>query len=402
MRTLSVVVLAMCVAVAMAGAGEHEVETDNELAVPTLPGMDQGCLPKYSKRNYRSHSWKKEGRRIVSFGGKCVADASCSEAQSEPGYCAGLGVTCCKGVFAAAPTYLSRRERRAAKVAARIARATGVAPVTAAGQMPVLKSGTTPCASQGGSCIDVATCTAPGTTKSGLCPGTPNNIKCCFRASAPTPVTPTPTPVTPTPTPVFPSMPLTTLIKIPAGINSGVSIAGASVLISKLGTPGCPLSTSCFSCTCRNTNALIGRNTVTLQVTPTVKLTGLKPFVTAIKAGLDAMFVDAATNPQLMSAYTSLKTAGGLCCRPIKHSDGTAGSSWSNHSWGCAADFYFGANIDPRGDGKCQFGLSLIAPYLNKQKLYWAAGYRGSEEDAMHFEASVESLNAWAAAGQLK
>jgi len=198
------------------------------------------------------------------------------------------------------------------------------------------------------------------------------------------------------------SIPMTTLIKIPAGINGGVSIAGASVLISKLGSPGCPLSTSCFSCACRNTNALIARNTITLQLTPNIKVTGLAPFVNALKAGLDQMKADAASNPVLMTAYNSLKTAGGLCCRPIKHSDGTAGSSWSNHSWGCAADFYFGSTIDPRGDGKCQYGLSLIAPYFNRQKLYWAAGYRGSEEDAMHFESSVESLNAWVASGQLK
>jgi hypothetical protein len=306
-----------------------------------------------------------------------------------------MGVTCCKGVFAAAPTYLSRRDRRAAARAARRVQASVVS--TPAGAGPVLKAGTSPCASQGGTCQDVATCTAPSTSKSGLCPGTPNNVKCCFRAA-----TPTPGPVTPTPTPVFPSAPLTTLIKIPAGINSGVTIASASFFIQKIGNPGCPLSTTCFSCGCRTTNSLIARNTITLQVTPTIKLTGLAPFVNAIKAGLDAMKADGASNPQLMAAYNGLKTAGGLCCRPIKHSDGTAGGSWSNHSWGTAADFYFGADIDPRGDGKTQMGLALIAPYLNKQKLYWAAGYRGSEEDAMHFESSQESMNAWIANGLLK
>jgi len=392
---LGVVAFSMCVAVALAGAGEHEVETDSELAVPTLPGMDQGCLPTYAKRNYRSHSWKKQGRRITAFGGKCTADASCPEAQSEPGYCAGLGVTCCKGVFVAPPVYLSRRDRRVAAREARRVAASVVTPALPSGSaVPILKAGTTPCASQGGSCIDVATCTAPGTTQSGLCPGTPNNIKCCFRPSSPTPVTPTPTPT-------FPSAPMTTLIRIPAGINSGVTIASASFFIGKIGQPGCPLSTSCFSCGCRTTNARIARNTITLQVTPTVKITGLKPFVNAIKAGLDQMKADGASNPQLLAAYNGLKTAGGLCCRPIKHSDGTAGGSWSNHSWGTAVDFYFGSDIDPRGDGKTQLGLSLLAPYFNKQKLYWAAGYRGSEEDAMHFESSQESLNAWIAGGLL-
>jgi hypothetical protein len=195
---------------------------------------------------------------------------------------------------------------------------------------------------------------------------------------------------------------MTTLIRIPAGINSGVTVARASTLIQKIGNPGCPLSASCFSCTCATTNGLIKRNTITLQVTPNFRLSGLSPFVNAVKRALDALKADGATDPQKLAAYNGLKTAGGLCCRPIKHSNGTPGGSWSNHSWGVAVDFYFGGDIDPRGDGKTQYGLSLIAPYFNREKLFWAAGFAGSEEDAMHFESSVESLNAWIAGGLLK
>jgi hypothetical protein len=102
------------------------------------------------------------------------------------------------------------------------------------------------------------------------------------------------------------------------------------------------------------------------------------------------------------TAYLSVKTAGGMCCRPIKHSDGTAGSSWSNHSWGVAADFFFGPNMDPRGDGKTQYGLAVMAPFFQKEKLYWAAGYGGSSEDAMHFEASQSLITSWVASGVLK
>jgi len=109
-----------------------------------------------------------------------------------------------------------------------------------------------------------------------------------------------------------------------------------------------------------------------------------------------------ATRPELLAAYNGLKTAGGLCCRPIKRSDGSAGGAYSNHSWGVAVDFFFGNTIDPRGDGKTQYGLSLIAPFFNAEKLYWAAGFRGSEEDAMHFESSQESLNSWIAQKLIK
>ncbi len=90
-------------------------------------------------------------------------------------------------------------------------------------------------------------------------------------------------------------------------------------------------------------------------MTPNVRITGVRPFVEAVKRALDAvrlvpsacslpprsnqfdhshdvivlcvMQVKAAgaTNPELLNAYNSLKTAGGLCCRPIKRSNGTPG-----------------------------------------------------------------------------
>jgi hypothetical protein len=195
---------------------------------------------------------------------------------------------------------------------------------------------------------------------------------------------------------------MSSLVRIPAGINRGTTMAGASFQTSKLGSPGCPLTAACFSCTCAVRNAKITRNVITLAVTSTVRITGLKPFVEAVKRAFDAMKAAGATRPELLTAYNSVRSAGGLCCRPIKRSNGTPGQGYSNHSWGSAVDFYFGSQIDPRGDGKTQYGLSLMAPFFNAQKLYWAAGYGGSSEDAMHFESSQESLNSWIAQGLIR
>jgi hypothetical protein len=191
---------------------------------------------------------------------------------------------------------------------------------------------------------------------------------------------------------------MSSLISIPAGINSGLNFPSADFQIAKIGRPGCPLTAACFSCNCATNNAVISRLRVTMKVTDTVSITGLKPFVEAVQRAFANM---KAAGGEALTAYQQAKSAGGLCCRPIKRSNGTPGGTWSNHSWGVAVDFFFGGSMDPRGDAKTQYGLSVMAPFFQREKLYWAAGYGGSSEDAMHFEASTQALNEWKAAGKL-
>jgi hypothetical protein len=128
----------------------------------------------------------------------------------------------------------------------------------------------------GGVCQDMATC--KGTVQSNLCPGLPNNVRCCFTGPAPT-------------------RSLSTLVAIPSGINPGMTRAGASAFLAKIGRPGtaspssfyslrcallsclfclyrhlvlirfacdcvlcvigCPLTASCFDCQCAATNSII-------------------------------------------------------------------------------------------------------------------------------------------------
>jgi hypothetical protein len=336
-----------------------QAEAESELAVPTLPGRGMGCLPVRSKRDYRSRAWHKP-RQIMAYRGQCVSESTCGGDRAVHGRCAGMGTVCCLNTGVTNPF------------------------VNKSPAGTVLRAGASACANQGGVCGSVADCNGRnGRTQNGLCPG-PSSVVCCFSGSTPQP-------------PVGTSM--TQLIRIPAGINAGLNFPSSSYLISKIGRPGCPLTTSCFNCNCAINNGVINRNKVTLAVTPNVRITGLKPFVEAIQRAFAAMN---AAGGQAQIAYQQVKTAGGLCCRPIKRSDGSAGGSWSNHSWGFAVDFYFGSNIDPRGDGKTQFGLSLMAPFFAKENLYWAAGYAGSSEDAMHFEASTKAIDGWTAAGLLK
>jgi peptidoglycan hydrolase-like protein with peptidoglycan-binding domain len=90
-----------------------------------------------------------------------------------------------------------------------------------------------------------------------------------------------------------------------------------------------------------------------------------------------------------------LSSAGMLCCRYVRGSH----SAISNHSWGTAIDIKIDGNLDPYGDKKVQYGLSLLAPIFNKHGWFWGATFR--KEDGMHFEVSKEKMLQWQSEGKL-
>ncbi|MBD0362843.1 MAG: M15 family metallopeptidase, partial [Coleofasciculus sp. C3-bin4] len=94
--------------------------------------------------------------------------------------------------------------------------------------------------------------------------------------------------------------------------------------------------------------------------------------------------------------YNQLGTAGMLCVRKVR-----GGSDFSNHSWGTAIDIKINGRLDVVGDGRTQLGLKELYPYFYNEGFYWGAGYSGSREDSMHFEASRELVERWRVQGQL-
>jgi len=360
--------------------------------VPTLPGLGSPCLPNRAPVNVRwQHRFEKPAP--PSFKGTCVRDSTCSPINAVHGYCAGMGVVCCKGVVS--------------RVQSPFRKPSAPRKPTFGGRPLLRSSAPTTCAGLKGVCMDVSRCKAPMQASAHLCPGASSN-QCCHPAVsvAPTPQVPTTSSVPTTstvptaagqPTPIVaPGGSLSQLIKIPSGINKGLNFPSAAFQTSVLGTPGCALTPACFTCGCASSQR-VKKLVVTMKVTDTVSVTGIAPFVKAVKAAFDMM---ATGTPDAQLARKTVKYFGGLCCRPIKRPNGTAAGTWSNHSWGMAVDFSF-ASLDPRGDGKCQRGLAVMAPYFNAQGLYWAGGYAGADEDSMHFEASVTLVNKWKSAGLL-
>lgn len=185
-------------------------------------------------------------------------------------------------------------------------------------------------------------------------------------------------------------------VPIPSDINPGLTSASANYkwMMDTLGSPGCEMSASCFSCSCGVNNKRISSRLTVMDVGP-FKVYALAPFAKALKRAFRRVRDE---NPSL---YESVSSAGAMCCRPIKKSDGTPGKYYSNHSWGLAIDIKIYGVLDRRGDGMTQKGLLELSKYMNEEGLWWAAGYVGGAEDAMHFEVSKEALDDWIAKGML-
>lgn len=180
------------------------------------------------------------------------------------------------------------------------------------------------------------------------------------------------------------------LIPIPAGINQGLSAARQKTMLDIFGRP-CPLNADCTAVT----NDKVRNLLVTRNVGP-FSVTGIQPTVEALSRIFAQVKRD---HPDL---YRVLGTAGVLCCRRVRRRPGLPPSpNFSNHSWGTAIDLKIRGALDPRGDGKTQLGVALLAPYFHAEGFYWGAGFKGESEDAMHFEVSDKLVRDWHRKGLL-
>lgn len=175
-------------------------------------------------------------------------------------------------------------------------------------------------------------------------------------------------------------------VPLPAAvtINAGLVSAGNVFMLQKFGQP---LAAMGYSSLCQTpTNPKLRRNLVLDTVGP-FRVTGLLPAVLSLKAVMSEI---AAAHPNV---YSALGTAGMFCCRLQRGSS----SAISNHSFGTAIDLTLNGVLDAYGDGKVQYGLTLIAPVFNRHGWYWGAAF--GKEDGMHFEGGKGLIEKWA--GQL-
>jgi hypothetical protein len=165
----------------------------------------------------------------------------------------------------------------------------------------------------------------------------------------------------------------------PGFFNFGLQTVSSKFMVETLGEPRDSYSQNDQPLT----NTKLKRNLITTKVGQ-LHVCGLRPAVASLQAVVDEI---ALNEPEV---YAVLGTAGMLCCRYQRGSS----TAISNHSWGTAIDLTVSGVLDQRGDGRVQYGLSLIALIFNRHGWYWGAGFH--VEDGMHFEGSRAAVEDWA------
>jgi peptidoglycan hydrolase-like protein with peptidoglycan-binding domain len=161
-------------------------------------------------------------------------------------------------------------------------------------------------------------------------------------------------------------------------LNAGVAPVNNRLMLSLFGSPRESFSVDCQSVS----ETKLARNMTTTMCGP-LHVQGLRPAIDSLRRILTAI------QSEQRAVYAALGTAGMLCCRLQRGSS----RAISNHSWGTAIDLKLNGVLDARGDGKIQYGLTLIAPIFNRHGWYWGAGF--PMEDAMHFEGGRTLVETW-------
>jgi hypothetical protein len=174
------------------------------------------------------------------------------------------------------------------------------------------------------------------------------------------------------------SPPPSTRVPIPPTntFNANLTSADEATMTRLLGTPGV-LSHECSPVTGPFKNKIVSG----IGVGP-FKVSGLKFAVDLLK------LVFAEADQQIPDVVAAVKTAGMLCVRAKR----TNPNSFSNHSWGCAIDLYFGTDVVPQGSQQCHQGCLQLTPFFNRHGWYWGAGFSGKAVDSMHFELAKETV----------
>lgn len=170
---------------------------------------------------------------------------------------------------------------------------------------------------------------------------------------------------------------LSDIIAIPpkADMNTGLSPVNESTMLSVFGRPGA------LTKDCSEPTGAFAARVVTRNVGP-FRVTGLDQAV----ASLERVFTEVrAERPDVVAA---VKTEGMLCVRHRRKNP----ARFSNHSWGCAIDLFFGSKEVDQGDPHAQLGMLALFPAFNRHGWYWGAEFSGDSVDSMHFELAEESV----------
>jgi hypothetical protein len=158
-------------------------------------------------------------------------------------------------------------------------------------------------------------------------------------------------------------------------MNPNLSPAREQTMLQVLGKPGR------LTRDCSDPTGAFARRVVVRNVGP-FRVQGLDFAVDS----LERIFAEVkVAHPEV---FAEVKTEGLLCVRHRR----TNPARFSNHSWGCALDLFFGSGVVNQGDAVTHRGNLILFPFFNKHGWYWGAEFGGDAVDSMHFELAEETI----------
>jgi hypothetical protein len=158
-------------------------------------------------------------------------------------------------------------------------------------------------------------------------------------------------------------------------MNRNLSSAREQTMLEVFGRPGR------LTRDCSDPTGDFARRVVTQNVGP-FRVTG---FDLAVET-LERIFAEVRTEHR--DVFDEVKTEGMLCVRQRRGNP----ARFSNHSWGCAIDLFFGSAVVDQGEPVTHWGNVMLFPFFNKHGWYWGAEFSGSSVDSMHFELAEETI----------
>jgi len=159
-------------------------------------------------------------------------------------------------------------------------------------------------------------------------------------------------------------------------MNTGLSPANSSTMLTKLGRPGA------LTKNCSNPMGKFKKRIKFGEDVGPFKISGLDFAVESLRQ------IFAEVQQQLPDVFAQVKNEGMLCVRHRRK----APKLFSNHSFGTAIDIFFGTRAIDQGTHLTHRGNFLLFPFFNRHGWYWGAEFSGDFVDSMHFELAEETV----------
>jgi len=177
-------------------------------------------------------------------------------------------------------------------------------------------------------------------------------------------------------------------------INTGLRSANEQTMISTLGSPLMPLTTTDQP---DRASPLVTQLRQTIRVSQHIVVTGVRPAVNSLKKILSKAFKQEKDSNHDFESV--LSTDGMLNVRLRKPTSGLPSTKISNHAWGTAIDLKITGHSSPGNTGHSipRF-IAVLLPFFNEEG--WFSGI--AFHDAMHFEVAEETIRQWLKDGLFK